>query len=215
MLLLWVAALITQSPADQAVGAAVEAYSRIRTARAAFEQTIANPLTGSTLSSRGTFEQQRPNRFAFRFSEPQGDAIVCDGRYVWLYLPSSTPGQVLRAPVGKGPAGSLDLIGEFFSNPRDRYSIADAGVAELSGRSARVVRLTPKSADAPFTRARVWIETASGSLLQFEAEEVSGITRRVRITSFQANVPVSAEAFVFKPPKGVRVVDSGVLQGRD
>jgi outer membrane lipoprotein carrier protein len=214
MSFLLIAALAFQSPADQAVDAAVEAYSRIKTARATFEQTITNPLTGSTLSSRGTFEQQRPNLFAFRFTEPKGDAIVSDGRYIWVYLPSSTPGQVLRAPVGRGPAGSLDLIGEFFSNPRERYSIADAGAGEVGGRPARVVRLTPKSSGASFTRARVWIDTTTGALLQFEAEEVSGITRRVRITSFETNAAVSAQSFVFKPPKGVRVVESAVLEGR-
>ena len=52
-----------------------------------------------------------------------------------------------------------------------------------------------------------------GKLLQFEAEEPSGVTRRVRITSWTPNVDVSAAAFVFKPPKGVRVVDRDAIGG--
>jgi outer membrane lipoprotein carrier protein len=202
------AAIALQSAADRAIDAAVAAYSRIRTTRATFEQTITNPLMGNTLSSRGTFEQERPNRFAFRFSEPKGDLIVSDGKFVWLYLPSSTPGQVIRAPLSSDPAGSLDLIGEFFSNPRTRYAISDGGAATVNGRALRIVGLTPKDRNAAFVRARVWIDPADGSLVQFEAEEPSGITRHVRITAFTPNAPVSSGAFLFRPPRGVRVIDS-------
>lgn len=203
--LLLVAAL--QSPADRAIDAAVKAYADIRTARASFEQTITNPLLGSTLSSRGEFEQSRPNKFAFRFTDPKGDVIICDGRHVWAYLPTSTPGRVNRAPCGG--SGSLDLIGEFFTNPRDRYTIGDGGAATVGSARAHVVELTPTSREAAFVRAKVWIEPSTGRLLQFEAVEPGGLTRLVRITSFTPNAPVNASAFRFTVPRGVQVVDIG------
>ena len=196
-----------QSPADKAIESAVAAYAGIRTAKASFEQTIMNPLLGSELKSRGDFEQSRPNRFAFRFTDPKGDVIVCDGRYVWAYLPTSTPGRVNRAPCGGDQAGSLDLIGEFFTNPKARYTIGDGGAATIGDRKTRVVLLTPKSKDAAFTRAKVWIEPTSGALVQFEAVEPSGLTRLVRITRFTPNAPVNQSAFTFTVPKGVKVVD--------
>ena len=196
-----------QSPADKAIESAVAAYAGIRTAKATFEQTIMNPLLGSELKSRGEFEQSRPNRFAFRFTDPKGDVIVCDGRYVWAYLPTSTPGRVNRAPCGGDQAGSLDLIGEFFTNPKDRYTIGDGGAATIGDRKTRVVLLTPKSKEAAFTRAKVWIDPTSGSLVQFEAVEPSGLTRLVRITRFTPNAPVNQSAFTFTVPKGVKVVD--------
>ena len=192
------------SPADRAIDAAVKAYANIRTAKASFEQTITNPLLGSTLRSKGDFEQSRPNRFAFRFSDPKGDVIICDGQYVWAYLPTSAPGRVNRMPCG---SGSLDLIGEFFSNPTQRYTIGDGGAATVGDRKAHIVALTPKSKDAAFTRAKVWIDLANGSLLQFEAVEPSGLTRMVRITSFTPNAAVKESAFKFTVPSGVKVVD--------
>ncbi|HEX9565403.1 MAG TPA: outer membrane lipoprotein carrier protein LolA [Gemmatimonadaceae bacterium] len=195
------------SPADRAIDAAVKAYQGIRTATATFEQSIRNPLLGSTLQSRGEFEQARPNRFVFRFSEPAGDIIVCDGRNVWVYLPTSAPGQVSRAPCVSDQAGSLDLIGEFFLNPRTRYSIGDGGSATLGDRRVQVVLLTPKDRSAAFVRAKVWIDPSDGSLAQFEAEEPNGLVRLVRITSFTPNAAVRPDAFTFKVPKGVRVVD--------
>ena len=204
-------ALSTQSPADKAIDAAVAAYAQVRTARASFTQTIKNALTGTTLSSRGEFEQQRPDKFAFRFLDPKGDVIVSDGRFVWLYLPSTSPGQVIKSPVSGAAVGSLDLIGEFFTNPRARYTITDAGAATLDGRTTRAVSLVPKQRDASLVRARVWIDPENGGLLQFEAEEASGVTRLVRIKSFVPNVTVNPGAFSFKPPKGVRVIDGNTL----
>ena len=133
--------------------------------------------------------------------------IVCDGRYVWAYLPTSTPGRVNRAPCGGDQAGSLDLIGEFFTSPKDRYTIGDGGAATIGDRKTHVVLLTPRSKNAAFTRAKVWIEPTSGSLVQFEAVEPSGLTRLVRITRFTPNAPVNQGAFTFTVPKGVKVVD--------
>jgi outer membrane lipoprotein carrier protein len=196
-----------QSPADRAIDAAVKAYANIRTAKATFEQTITNPLVGSTLKSKGEFEQSRPNRFAFRFTDPKGDVIICDGKFVWAYLPTSAPGRVNRAPCGGEGTAALDLIGEFFSNPTARYTIGDGGAAKVGDRNAHIVLLTPKSKDAAFVRAKVWIEPTSGGLLQFEAVEQNGLTRQVRITNFSPNATVNARAFTFAVPKGVKIVD--------
>ncbi|MEO7966411.1 MAG: outer membrane lipoprotein chaperone LolA [Gemmatimonadaceae bacterium] len=207
------AAVVTLSPrvqpdaANAAIDRAVAAYSSVRTAHASFEQTVNNPLTGSKLTSSGEFEQQRPDRFAFRFSDPKGDVIVSDGKFVWVYVPSSTPGQVIRAPLSSDVQGSIDLIGTFFSNPRSRYAISDAGSATISGRATRIVTLVPKSKDGSFVKARVWIDTQDGALRQFEAEESNGVVRLVRVTSFTPNAPVTPGAFSFKPPRGVKVVN--------
>jgi outer membrane lipoprotein carrier protein len=205
-------AVRAQDPAGAAVDRAVEAYAKVRTARATFEQVVTNPLTGSRLQSRGEFEQARPDRFAFRFADPKGDVILSDGKFVWLYLPSSTPGQVIRAPLTSDVEGSIDLIGTFFTNPRTRYTLSDAGSATVGGRATRAVTLIPRSKGGSFLRAKVWIDVADGTLRQFEAEEASGIVRLVTITAFTPNAAVASTAFRFKPPKGVRVVDQSDLQ---
>lgn len=201
-----------QDPAGAAIDRAVAAYSKVRTARAAFEQVVTNPLTGSRMQSRGEFEQARPDRFVFRFADPKGDVIVSDGKFVWVYLPSSQPGQVIRAPLSAEVEGSIDLIGAFFTNPRTRYTVSDAGAATLGNRATRVVSLVPKTKGGSFARAKVWIDAADGSLRQFEAEEMSGVVRLVTITAFTANAQVPDANFRFKPPRGVRVVNQSDLQ---
>jgi outer membrane lipoprotein-sorting protein len=77
----------------------------------------------------------------------------------------------------------------------------------VGDKRTHIVQLTPKSKDADFLRAKVWIDPVTGSLVQFEAVEPNGLTRLVRITSFTPNAPVKSSAFTFAVPKGVKVVD--------
>lgn len=210
--LLTASTLVAQDPAGVAIDRAVESYAKVKTARASFEQSVTNPLTGSTMQSRGEFEQARPDKFVFRFSDPKGDVIVSDGKHVWIYLPSSTPGQVIRAPLTADMEGSIDLVGTFFTNPRTRYTVSDGGSATLGGRVTRAVVLVPKTRGGSIVRAKVWIDVADGTLRQFEAEEQRGIVRLVKIVAFAPNAPVAPSVFSFKTPKGVRVVDQAEMR---
>jgi outer membrane lipoprotein carrier protein len=200
---------------DPIIDKAVETYNKTRTSKGTFEQAITNPLTGSTARARGEFEQQRqPARFAFRFVEPKGDMIIGDGKWLWVYLPSSTPNQVIKMPMTEGGAGSLDLASRFFDSPKTRFTISDAGSATIGGRATRALTLVPKANSEPFSRAKVWIDAADGTLRQFETVELSGITRLVTITAVTPNVPVNGKSFTFTPPKGARIVDQKALGGR-
>ena len=186
---------------------AVAAWARVKTARATFEQTIVNSLTGNTLTSSGEYQQQRPGRLSVRFNEPATDRIVADGKYVWLYLPSTTPGQVIRSALGAGGTGTVDLSAQFLTSPRTRFDISPLGAKTVSGRATHAYSLVPKAGQsAPFKTATVYIDDADASIRQFEVTESSGLQRTVRLTSFRANAPVDAKAFVFTPPAGTRIV---------
>src|SRR5690606_12089649 len=172
------------------------AYQAARTARGTFTQEIVNPQTGTRVRAAGSFMRQQPDKFAFEFSDPQGDRIVADGRYVWLYLPSTNPGQVLRSRLTASPAGSYALGSLFFERTRERFDVTDGGREVLNGQTTRVLRLVPRG-DAPFERATVWVEESSGNLKQFTVVDRMGQERTVRITSYTPNVPVPDSAFRF------------------
>jgi outer membrane lipoprotein carrier protein len=192
---------------DRTIDRAVAAWAAARTVRASFEQTLTNPLTGSEVTARGEFQQQGRNRIAIRFSDPAGDRIVADGRALWIYLPSTTPGQVIRTSLAQG-ANTVDLTGQFLTAPRTKYNITAAGTTTVGGRPAHGLLLVPKQAGSqPFTRATVWVDDRDGLVRQFEVTDQNGVTRRVRLTSIRVNVPVDAATFRFTPPKGARVVE--------
>lgn len=193
---------------DGTLDHAIDAWSRVKTARASFEQTLTNALTGSSANARGEFQEQRPNKLSIRFTDPDGDRIVSDGSWDWVYLPSSVPGQVIKRRTAGDGAMPIDFTGELLDNPRAKYDVTDGGTGNIAGHPAHELVLVPKPGhEAPFQRARVWVDDDDGLVRQFEVTEANGLTRRIRITSLEVNVPVDRSAFTFTPPPGVRVVE--------
>lgn len=182
----------------------------MRTAKVQFTQVITNPLTGNRINARGQVLRRAPDLLAITFTDPAGDKIISDGKAVWVYLPSTTPGQVMKMTPGGSEAERLDPASQLLRSPRSRFNIADGGTATVGGRATRVVLLTPKRRET-FTRAKVWIDTRNSLVRRFEVTEPSGLVRNVTLTSIQANVAVPASAFRFTPPRGVRVIDQGQL----
>jgi outer membrane lipoprotein carrier protein len=186
---------------------AVAAWAKVKTARASFEQTITNPLTGRTLTSSGEYQQERPEKLAVTFQDPANDRIIADGKFVWVYLPSSAPDQVIKSVQGAGGTGTVDLSAQFLTSPRTRYNVGTAGPLVVSGRATHCFVLVPKTPQgAPFNNANVCIDDEDATIRQFEVTDANGVQRKVRLTSFKTNVPVDAAAFKFTPPAGVRVI---------
>jgi len=183
-------------------------YQTIQTLSAEFTQVIANPLLGAPDTTRGKLYQMRPSRFAMRFTRPRGDRIVADGRHLWLYTPSTTPGQVIRSAIpSTGASNGPNFIGQFVERPRERYRARYIRADSLAGRAMDVVELVPKTDDLPYSKAVVWIDREDGLVRRVEIEETSGQQRTLVLTKLAVNRGVPGREFTFSPPAGLRVVD--------
>ena len=140
------------------------------------------------------------------FEEPAGDRIVSDGQYVWVYLPSTNPGQVIRAKLGRMWAHRTSRRNS--SNRRARVTRCREGrAATIDGAATHSVVLMPKSAESPFQKVTLWINDSDALLRRVETVDQSGVVRRITVTKFGKNAPVDANAFVFHVPAGVKVYD--------
>jgi len=184
---------------------AVLAYARLNSMRAEFRQTLTNPLTGNSQTTNGVILRKKPNLLSIRFDS--GDRVAADGSTLWVYLPSSVPGQVIRMPYTGSNASSVDPADQFLNAPRTRFNVTSSGTASVGGRSTHAVTLVPKRANAAFTSAKVWIDDNDSSIRQFDIETANGLKRHVVITSFTANPALARSSFRFTIPKGAKVVD--------
>jgi len=130
--------------AEAIIDRAVAAYARLTSMRAEFRQTLTNPLTGSTQTTTGVILRKKPNLLSINFNS--GDRVAADGSTLWLYLPSSAPGQVMRMPYSGGNAGAVDPANQFLDAPRSRFNVASAGTATVSGRATHAVASTRRRA---------------------------------------------------------------------
>lgn len=190
---------------DALLSRAMDRYRSARTVDIEFTQLVTNPLTQHSMTSRGELLRERPNLLAVTFSSPASDRIVGDGSALWVYLPSSAPGQVLKLPAGEHGI-LLDPVGQILATPLSDYTVTSAGDTTIDSRSTHGFMLVPRSPRALFTRAMVWVDNA-GVVRQIEATEPSGLVRRLTVTQFRTNVSLPRAAFRFTPPAGVRIVD--------
>ena len=182
-------------------------YDTVRSLQADFVQVIENPMIGDPDTTRGRLYQRRPGYFAMRFTEPKNDRIVADGRHLWLYTPSSTPGQVIRSAIpGTGTTGP-NLIGQFVEQPRERYAARYVRADSLSDEVVDVIALTPHVHDLPYSEATVWIARKDGLVRRIDILETSGQRRTIILRNVAINQAVPAREFRFSPPAGARVVD--------
>jgi len=180
-------------------------YASIKTLRATFTQTVTNPLTGSDVTSHGELEQRIPGDVSVRFTDPAGDRIVANGKVVWVYLPSTNPGQVIRTNLDSSGVQVPDVATWFLHSPETRYTMTNAGSATVDGRATTAVTLVPKDPSLPFAKATIWVDDDDALIRQVETIDQQGLKRRITLTRVMPNATLDRDAFEFKVPKGVKV----------
>jgi outer membrane lipoprotein carrier protein len=200
-------ALARAQDANSIVGRSSRVYRSLSSLTADFVQVIDNPMIDSA-ESRGTLVQAGPDKLAMRFTDPPGEAVIIDGRSVWVYTPSTTPGQVIRMAVPSGgPVYGYNMLAWLLDRPAERYTAAYLRADVVGGRSMDVVELVPAVPDMPFERAVLWLDRADGLPRRLEITEHSGATRTLTLSKVRVNQSLPDRTFQFEVPPGVRVVD--------
>jgi outer membrane lipoprotein carrier protein len=183
------------------------AYRALTSLQADFAQVIEDVNLGDTLKTAGRLYQEGRNAFAMRFTDPPDDAIVIDGRYVWLYTPSSTPGQVIRMRMETDPVYGENLLARILDRPAERYRTTWIRTDQLNGRRMDVVAIEPRGTNVNFSRAVLWLDQEDALPRRIELTEGPGVRRILTLSRLRPNSPIQQGTFEFKVPRGVRVVD--------
>ena len=190
--------------ADAIADRADRALADLESLQADFVQRAVNPILEKTEIGHGTLYYRAPGRYRIDYRYPAGDVVVDDGTWVWIYLPSSQPGQVIRQPAdGSGGANPLTYLRDL----RTMYDVALAGNDGVSGELSDHLALSPKSADAPFTDVDVWVGRDSGLVRQVRTRTPDGIEKSYTFTALRRGASVPDSRFRFSPPRGVEVYD--------
>lgn len=182
-------------------------FDTVRTLQADFTQIVDNPMLGDPDTTRGKLYQQRPGYFAMRFTDPKGDRIVADGKKLWLYTPSTTPGQVIRAAIPATGSTGPNLIGQFAEHPRERYRARYVRSDSTADGAFDVLTLTPRTQDFPYSEATVWVAKRDGLIRRIDIVENSGQRRAIILRNLTVNQAIAGPEFRFSPTSGLRVVD--------
>lgn len=183
-------------------------YGALRSMRAEFEQTIEIPLLDRRREGRGTWYQKGRGRFKMDFADPAGDVIVADGTHLWLYYPSTHPGQVIRSEIEANitGAGMVDLQGRIFEEADTGYRAELEDVEEVTGHRTWRISMTPVG-ESPYRRVRVWVDQDSFLVRRFEILEENETIRTVVLHELRPNEAIPDSVFEFAPPEGTDVFE--------
>jgi outer membrane lipoprotein carrier protein len=198
----------TQDEGAAVLRRASAAYENVRSLQASFVMQFNNPLLRQQTTSRGMLYQQRPDRIALRFTDPDGDVILSDGDHFYIYQPSIDANQATQTPASPGGGGGVDLQAQFVGNPTERFAYTLHGRENVGGRPADVMSLVPR-ARAEYRALKVWFDTRDSLARRFEITEHNGSVRRFDLSALQVNAAIPADVFRFTPPANVRIVRVG------
>lgn len=205
-MLLLPAPLLAQQPSAEAIlNRAARAYQTLTTFQADFRQRLDDPYVDQP-ETRGTLYQSGASRFAMRFSDPEGGAIVIDGRHVWIYQPDETPDQVIRLAMPSDPGYGYNLLGWFLDRPEEKYRASWVRSEQVDGATCDVLLLEPLDPTMRFRRATIWFDRETTLPRRFEIDEKI-LTRTLSLSRIRTNTTLPAGVFTFKVPSGVKVVD--------
>jgi outer membrane lipoprotein carrier protein len=182
-----------------------QTYANIRSMEADFVQHLTVPLLGTEQRSVGRLANRRPDRLSMRFSDPQGDVLVADGRHLWIYSPSTDRTQVIRSAMGAGGA-QVDFQRELTEDPTARYVATLIGTATVGGRQTHVISLVPRGR-SPYRLIRVWVDQQDSIIRRFEMTEENDTVRRIELSNVRINPNLPDSTFQFTPPAGAQIFD--------
>lgn len=177
----------------------------VKSGKAEFSQVVTAPAKEGQVArskiSSGTFEFLRPGRFKFIYKKPFEQTIVADGQTLWLFdvdLNQVTSRKQAQA-LGSTPAALIASSADLKALQAD-FVLTDA--ADKDG--LQWVQGVPKAKESQLQSVRVGFK--QGQLTTLEILDSFGQRSVLTFNGLQANAPLDASTFQFKPPVGADVV---------
>jgi outer membrane lipoprotein carrier protein len=202
-----VAALAFASLTAQAAATPLDAYlDNLKTLRANFLQTLADPHGREIDRATGTLIVARPGKFSWDIHPENssgattgaGQLMVCDGTNLW-FLDRDLK-QVTVKPVDAALTATPAMLLSGTADLRQNFKITPAGTRT----GLDWVLAEPTGTDADFRSALFGF--ANGELKRMIVEDKLGQTATIMFEKVTRNVAVAPADVAFTPPKDVDVI---------
>jgi outer membrane lipoprotein carrier protein len=177
-------------------------YQGIRDFSADFSQTYRGGVLKTKTSELGTVLVKKPGLMKWLYTKPERKEFVSDGKRIYWYMPEDK--QVTISDVPEGNQASTPLL--FLSGRGDiardfTASSADTGVPGAVG-----LKLVPRRAEPDYEFLVVALDPVSLQIRALTTRDRQGGESTLIFTNMKENRGVSDKEFVFRPPRGVRVI---------
>ncbi len=177
-------------------------YNRLMTLSADFTQVYSSRSERPRRES-GRLILKKPGRMRWDYTAPESKLFVCDGKYIYEYLPAeklATSVSVKESDDLRAPFAFLLGRGNL---RRDFKRIEYSSESPLKAGNT-VLRMIPNRAQG-FRELIIEIEPNNLQLSRLSLIDVDGGRSDFTFSNLRENVMVSDSQFAFNPPAGVEV----------
>ena len=171
-----------------------------QTAKGEFTQRVVSRTQKVSVPNSGEFIFARPGKFRWSYTKPYEQLLVADGEKLVVYDKdlNQVTTRKLSDALGATPAAVL------FGNRsiEKQFDLKEAGVRD----GVEWLDAKPRSKDTSFESISIGFR--DGELAAMELRDVLGQVTMLTFDKLERNPVVPAEAFRFKPPPGVDVLDN-------
>ena len=168
-------------------------YRAIDALQADFVQTMGGAALQGTLTVRGD---------AFRIELPD-QTLVSDGTTLWSY--SHEDNQVVIQDYADDDIGFS--IGQVFTDYLTVFRPTGATRATMNGVRHDVLALVPRDTGSSVQDATLYVRSDDAVPTMVRVHDINGATLAFDLRNVQPNPSLTSEAFTFRYPQGVEVID--------
>ena len=193
-----------QSPSASDLASRVQQrYASVRDFSASFTQTYQGGVLKQKTTERGNLLIKKPGRMRWTYTSPERKEFVSDGRQLYSYLPADKQVYVNDVPAGGGDTSAMLFLAGRGDVTRD-FSAQIAAQDETT----YTLKLTPKAKQQDFDTLTLVVDRTSMQIRSLVASDRQGGTSTFVFSNYKENIGLPDSTFVFKTPRGVKVVKS-------
>jgi outer membrane lipoprotein carrier protein len=177
-------------------------YQGVRDFSADFTQTYRGGVLKTQTSERGTVVVKKPGRMKWVYTRPERKEFISDGRKIYWYLPEDK--QVTISDVPEGNQASTPAL--FLSGRGDIARDFTASATQTAIAGAVGLKLVPRRAEPDYDFLVVALDAESLQIRALSTRDRQGGDSTLTFTNMKENRGVSDKEFVFRPPRGVKVI---------
>lgn len=186
------------------------AYAKINTFEATFNQTLTHKESGSTEKRKGTIQFQKPLQVRWQTQKPHEETLIINSREIWDYLPDEQVAYRYSPSVAQDSRSVIQVVTGQAKINKDfdvKRAANDNGLVKLA--------LYPKDPTPDMVEAAIWVDPANGIIQRTQVIDFYGNRNDIAFQAFKPGAKIPEKQFSFTPPKGVDVedrVESGIRE---
>jgi outer membrane lipoprotein carrier protein len=153
-------------------------------------------------SESGVLELRKPGRMRWEYADPKGKLVVCDGKTLWMYIPSDN--RVSKTPLketGDMEAPIAFLLGKLHFEKEFRNIVGKPEGSDT------LIAAQPKSDNLPYTAVE-FLVASDGRIRNVKVTRYDNSIMNYGFDQEKLNPPLDDKLFRFQMPSGAELVEA-------